>query len=341
MVASVQELILAANAKRDESPLVSIAKALASGYDSYRTSKSAALDDLVKKSTIQSNQRDMLGQAQMGVDINNFLNSQKDAETKQALNQAGVKPSPAMPSQKLQMEITQNEKGRYGRTWKMVEPKKATLEDRILEMVDSGKLSLEQAYAMKNRSGGGVQTPPSGYRFKADGTLEKIPGGPAEDKQTESQANSRLFGTRADEANGQINQLLDSQSYDPASLSSTKNNLPNWMGGNLIRSKEAQLYEQAKTNFLTAVLRKESGATIQPSEFETGNAQYFPMVGDSPEVIAQKRQNRETAIRLIQSAGGIKNETIPANPTSMNNSGGWDNSKEERYQELLRKRGGK
>ncbi len=55
---------------------------------------------------------------------------------------------------------------------------------------------------------------------------------------------------------------------------------------------------------MTAVLRKESGATIQPSEFNTADEQYFPIEGDSSEVVAQKRMNRETVVRELLAGRG-------------------------------------
>ena len=66
------------------------------------------------------------------------------------------------------------------------------------------------------------------------------------------------------------------------------------LGGwaNPMLSGEMQMTLQAQRDFINAVLRRESGATISPSEFENARKQYFPQIGDGPEVIAQKRQNR-------------------------------------------------
>jgi len=36
------------------------------------------------------------------------------------------------------------------------------------------------------------------------------------------------------------------------------------------------VFEQAKKNFVNAVLRLESGAVISPSEFTNADKQYFP-----------------------------------------------------------------
>lgn len=76
-------------------------------------------------------------------------------------------------------------------------------------------------------------------------------------------------------------------------------NVPNFM-----KSKEMQMQEQAESNFLMAVLRKESGAAISPSELATGIKQYFPEAGDSEEVLKQKKRNREIQIASFKSMAG-------------------------------------
>ena len=71
-----------------------------------------------------------------------------------------------------------------------------------------------------------------------------------------------------------------------------------------IRGKTYQKFDQAQRDFINATLRRESGAMIRPDEFDNANKQYFPMPGDTAEVIAQKRRNREQAIRGIAAGAG-------------------------------------
>ncbi len=62
---------------------------------------------------------------------------------------------------------------------------------------------------------------------------------------------------------------------------------------------------QAERNFLTAQLRRESGAAISPSEFSVGEKLYFPRAGDTPELLAEKKRNREAVLAaLMAEAGG-------------------------------------
>ena len=74
--------------------------------------------------------------------------------------------------------------------------------------------------------------------------------------------------------------------------------------GNYLVSENFQLAEQAQRDFINASLRRESGAAIAPSEFESARRQYFPQPGDSPAVLAQKARNRATQIEGIRAAAG-------------------------------------
>lgn len=73
---------------------------------------------------------------------------------------------------------------------------------------------------------------------------------------------------------------------------------------NTMASPDRQKSLQAQRNFVNAILRRESGAVISDSEFNNAQRQYFPMPGDGPEVISQKRMNRMQAIEgMMQGAG--------------------------------------
>ena len=69
-------------------------------------------------------------------------------------------------------------------------------------------------------------------------------------------------------------------------------------------SDAGQQYLAAKMNFITAVLRKESGAAISATEFETEDMKYFPQPGESAATIEQKRLARKTAIDAMKAQSG-------------------------------------
>ena len=143
------------------------------------------------------------------------------------------------------------------------------------------------------QKGGGLQ-----IRTNPDGTTEIIQGGPAATKLTEGQSKATGFFARSAEAND-ILSGLEQEGTELRNVFSGA--LP---FGNYMRTPEGQQYDQAKRNFINAVLRQESGAVIGPSEFASAEVQYFPQPGDSPEVIAQKRANRETAVRALEVSAG-------------------------------------
>lgn len=161
---------------------------------------------------------------------------------------------------------------------------------------------------------------PPGYRLGADGqSLEFIPGGPADpaiakkaQPMTEGQANAALYADRMRAAEKII---LDNQAQGQSTVGKALEVVP---GGNYLQSEGYQRYEQARRDFINAVLRRESGAVISDAEFANAEKQYFPRPGDKPDVLKQKAENRRIAIEGISRAAGstYKPETAaPAAPT--------------------------
>lgn len=155
---------------------------------------------------------------------------------------------------------------------------------------------------------------PAGYTWTMDAsgqkTLSAIPGGPADKSlnPNKEQSDAYTYSTRMESANKIINDLEGK--YDPFSINiKTSGKTGLIPGGETAANKylltpNDQKAEQAQRNFINAVLRRESGATIQPSEFDSANQQYFPQPGDSKEVLAQKRANRREAIDGLKRAAG-------------------------------------
>lgn len=145
---------------------------------------------------------------------------------------------------------------------------------------------------------------------------------------TESQSNATAYGMRMEESNkilsglenegvtntGMIRGTLGSVAgLTPfigdklqSGVSGVMNVLPGIAGG---PSEKQQMFDQAKRNFITAVLRKESGASISPSEFENEEKKYFAQPGDTDAAIKQKQNSRNLAIKVmgIQAGPGAKN----------------------------------
>ena len=74
--------------------------------------------------------------------------------------------------------------------------------------------------------------------------------------------------------------------------------------GNFMVSENYQQLKNAQDDFLRALLRKESGAVISDEEIATYGPVYFPQAGDGPQVLEQKRQNRERQINSMRLTSG-------------------------------------
>jgi len=135
---------------------------------------------------------------------------------------------------------------------------------------------------------------------------------------TEAQGNATAFGMRMAESNKLLKNLEDKGITNTglirqalgatvgvlplvgdklqSAVKASMNPLPSILGG---PSSGQQEYDQAKQNFITAVLRKESGAAIGASEFRTEDEKYFPQAGDTAQVLKQKQDARELAIKAM------------------------------------------
>lgn len=116
---------------------------------------------------------------------------------------------------------------------------------------------------------------------------------------TAAQSSAALYAARLKQAND-VMDSLEAAGYDrAATLERVNGVLPNE-----VVSKDRQSQNQAEDNFLNAVLRKESGASISPAERQSGERQYFPRPGDAKEVVDQKRQNRLLAMAGLEAEAG-------------------------------------
>lgn len=130
---------------------------------------------------------------------------------------------------------------------------------------------------------------------------------------TEFQGKSAGFGMRAQAASDIIDKVGEGGKVQPSLFKQIAGDGLLGMAANALQSKEAQQVEQAQRDFVNAVLRQESGAAVSESEFQNAKRQYFPQPGDEPEVVNQKKKNRETSIKAFSiSAGpGAKNIGAP------------------------------
>ena len=138
---------------------------------------------------------------------------------------------------------------------------------------------------------------PGSYQMN-ESTGQIMPIGRVRGQYTEFAGQSAQFASRMTAADATLR-----------SLESTTDPVGVWAAMSGGGSTEQRQVRQAQREFTTAILRRESGAVISPSEFQSAAQQYFPQPGDSPEVIEQKRQARQRSIQgLVNTSQGAYDE---------------------------------
>ena len=193
---------------------------------------------------------------------------------------------------------------------------KRTSNESVQKTLTPGE--IQGAENIRNAAAAGVQ-----YQTDANGNIIALPSKPGAGPITprpvtnpngdptagkglnDSQSKALLFASRGQAAN-QILEQLSAKGVDRPSVAKEIAESVPVIGGALgagvnatMVSPEQQQVDQAQRDFINATLRRESGAAISPSEFDNARKQYFVQIGDSPEVIAQKKANRELAMRGI------------------------------------------
>jgi hypothetical protein len=132
------------------------------------------------------------------------------------------------------------------------------------------------------------------------GQLKGASGAP-----TEGQSNAAGFAQRMELAQSIFERLPAGS--QPGMGTRVAEAVP-FVGGALARgvvqSADTQMYDQAAQDWIRAKLRKESGAAIGADEARQEYATYFPMVGDTPEKIAQKAEARRVVTLGMKNAAG-------------------------------------
>lgn len=144
-----------------------------------------------------------------------------------------------------------------------------------------------------------------------------------EDSLNEGEGKSYNFAIRMIDSDAVANELekegvLTTDAVTDAVVGAIRA-LPTVAGGNLSEqiqnalnvvspslSPEEQRLAVAQLDFVTAVLRSESGAEIKTSEFPAEYRKYFPVEGDenNPKLLADKKRRRQNAIEGMKTRAG-------------------------------------
>jgi len=123
-------------------------------------------------------------------------------------------------------------------------------------------------------------------------------------KPTEGELNAAGFAQRMERAGGIISTLPASAQTGIASAAAGTIPFVGGVSQRLVQSAEQQQYKQAADDWIRAKLRKESGAVIGKEEMDQEYITYFPQVGDSQSVIAQKAEARRVATEAMRTSAG-------------------------------------
>ena len=161
--------------------------------------------------------------------------------------------------------------------------------------------------AARGGSRGSGENAPAGYRFKADGSLEAIPGGPAgagkplSEDQGKATGNYRVMRQAMETLNGV-------KGYNPTLIANALDK-GDMTGTSLSQADRRAL--NAQRAFVVAALRGESGATYGPSEVVDKVRVLFPVPGDGPEVLADKARLRGEFLASTRDRAGPGVANIP------------------------------
>ncbi len=171
---------------------------------------------------------------------------------------------------------------------------------------------------------GGVYVPPapekpkeapSGFKFTEEGTLEIIPGGPADPnapkpgdlKPTESQSKTLTLLTRiAGGANDIKNTLAINPEAQQAGILETlsRDVLGEGVITRNLSGEDRRIVTDAQGNMLDALLTLGTGAAYNEEQKIANRISYFPQYGDSEREIAIKNQRMNQAIEAARIQAG-------------------------------------
>jgi hypothetical protein len=159
---------------------------------------------------------------------------------------------------------------------------------------DGGASSPDQLI-YDSATGQYVWANPRTHAVTPAGSLAKAPP-----KDTEAEQKSYLFAQRGNAANKQLG-TMDANDVNPNFLQRqlVKHDLTNPLG-----NAEAQSFQRSATDFVMAVLRKDSGAQINKDEWNMAYKTWLPRPGDSDQLKIEKAAARKVALDALGNTAG-------------------------------------
>lgn len=148
---------------------------------------------------------------------------------------------------------------------------------------------------------------PAGYRWTAGGTLEAIPGGPA-DKQATATEGERKSGSLLRRMEGSLGQLKAALRDNPDAakpeLTGSMVSKVSDALGNTLTSEGRQRVEAAQLDILDAALTLGTGAAYTREQLEGYRKSYFPQTGDDKQTIKDKEARLKNILEAARVSAG-------------------------------------
>ena len=141
-------------------------------------------------------------------------------------------------------------------------------------------------YQASKKGNGITYTDAEGNTFQIGGTSKPL---------TEGQSKDTVYSTRAA---GALPYIDNGEAALTSKYDSTVEDIPGV--GNYLTSDEYQVASSAGKEFLQALLRKDTGATIQPFEIQEYGSVYLPQPGDKPDRLKYKKEARIRALAAMK-----------------------------------------
>ena len=165
--------------------------------------------------------------------------------------------------------------------------------ESLARMEDSYQTKQIAAQERADRRAEGKK--PTGEENKASGFAQRMEFSEAKLKQIENKvAEAKLSGQKA----GTPYATTETNAVGAIPF------IGEWARNRKMTTQQ-QLYRQAQENWVTANLRKESGAVIGDAEMDREIKKYFPQPNDAPETILQKSQARQVTMDAMRTEAGV------------------------------------
>jgi hypothetical protein len=295
-MASVQELLAAAQAQ--QSPFISLLEGLTQGgmqgYQEAPARRKAALDLQREQAALQADQDAQHRAAENDRMLRAQLAGAAEQQTQGALASASAPRNPTLPALKLAAAT--------------IDPKTQMLKPEFKTTEAPPKSFQPFDYlAADGRTRRGSYDPNTGKpMLSPSDPLAPTPAG-SEHQPSQSEEAARQFADKARQAHGVL-QGLEGKGFQPSSTG----NLMQAVLPTPLQNSDYQSLDQARRQFINAILRRESGAAISAGEYDSYTRQYFPMPGDSPDVLRQKENARELAIKGLETEGKRVPSSLPS-----------------------------